>query len=111
MPFISATFRFGINTAEWRPWDNEIVAIQTDVGDGSTEVWRFAHHRSNVDNDNDSSVTSFWYTPRPNVSRDGRWVLFTSNWEKTLGTDPEGAPGEKARQDVFLLRLKGADER
>src|SRR5262249_25045740 len=39
------------------------------------------------------------YLPRPMVSRDGRWVLFTANWEKTLGTDPAGAPGERARQD------------
>jgi len=105
VPFISATYRYGANAAEWRAWDDEIVAVQTDVGDGSAEVWRFAHHRSNVDKDDDPSVISFWYTPRPNVSPDGRWVLFTSNWEKTLGSDPQGAPGEKARQDVFLLRL------
>jgi hypothetical protein len=71
-------------------------------------VWRLAHHRSNVANDDTPSTISFWYTPRPNVSRDGRWVLFTSNWEKTLGTDPSGAAGEKARQDVFLLRLPGS---
>jgi len=111
VPFISATFRYGVNTAAWRPWDNEVIALQTDVGDGSAEVWRFAHHRSEVNRDDDPTTEAFWYTPRPNVSRDGRWVLFTSNWEKTLGTDPEGATGEKARQDVFLLRLKGADER
>jgi len=35
--------------------------------------------------------------------------LFTSNWEKTLGTDPGGAAGERARQDVFLLQLTPAD--
>jgi hypothetical protein len=44
------------------------------------------------------------------VSQDGRWVLFTSNWEKTLGTDPGGADGERARQDVFLLQLKAIDD-
>jgi hypothetical protein len=32
-------------------------------------------------------------------------VLFTSNWEKTLGTDPGGDSGGSARQDVFLLKL------
>jgi hypothetical protein len=36
-------------------------------------------------------------------------VLFTSNWEKTLGSDPQGAAGEKARQDVFLLHLIARD--
>jgi hypothetical protein len=111
VPFISATYRYGANPVEWRPWDDEVVAVQTDVGDGSAEVWRFAQHRSNVANDDDPSVISFWYTPRPNVSGDGRWVLFTSNWEKTLGTDPQGADGETARQDVFLMQLPGvADE-
>jgi len=108
VPFISATYRYGANAADWRAWDDEIVAVQTDAGDGSAEVWRFAHHRSDVANDEDASVISFWYTPRPNVSPDGRWVLFTSNWEKTLGTDPQGAPGEKARQDVFLMQLRGS---
>ncbi|MGH9408667.1 MAG: hypothetical protein ACRD1V_04365, partial [Vicinamibacterales bacterium] len=48
----------------------------------------------------------FWYTPRPNVAPDGRWVLFTSNWEKTLGTDPRADATERARQDVLLLKLK-----
>jgi hypothetical protein len=105
VPFVSATYRYGANDVTWRAWDNEILAVQTDAGDGSAEVWRFAHHRSDVANDDDPSVISFWYTPRPNVSRDGRWVLFTSNWEKTLGADPQGAAGEKARQDVFLMRL------
>ena len=110
VPFISATYRYGTADVAWRPWDNEVIAVQTDVGSGSAEVWRLAHHRSNVDNDNDPSVIAFWYTPRPNVSRDGHWVLFTSNWEKTLGTDPQGTAGEKARQDVFLMRLPAVDE-
>ena len=111
VPFITATYRYGVDGADWRPWDNEILAIQTDVGDGSAEVWRLAHHRSESRSDTDPAVIGFWYTPRPNVSRDGRWVLFTSNWERSLGTDPQGAPGERARQDVFLLRLTVPGER
>jgi hypothetical protein len=107
VPFISGTYRYGANDVAWRAWDDEIIAVQTDVGDGSAEVWRFAQHRSDVSNDDDPGIISFWYTPRPNVSRDGRWVLFTSNWEKTLGRDPQGATGEKARQDVFLIQLPG----
>jgi len=105
VPFISATYRHGTEAVEWRAWDEELLAVQTDVGDGSAEVWRLAHHRSNVISDDTPGVISFWYTPRPNVSRDGRWVLFTSNWEKTLGTDTQAAVAERARQDVFLLRL------
>lgn len=106
VPFITGLYRFGANTTDWRAWDDEIVAVQTDLsGNAGAEVWRLAHHRSNVADDGDPGRISFWYTPRPNVSPDGRWALFTSNWEKTLGTDPAGSTGGKARQDVFLLAL------
>jgi len=37
------------------------------------------------------------------VSPDGRWVLFTSNWDKTLG--PDSAEGT-ARQDVFVVQSR-----
>jgi hypothetical protein len=109
VPFVTGTYRYGANPVEWRPWDDEILAIPTDGGE---DVWRLAHHRSDVRKDGAPEQTSFWYLPRPNVSPDGRWVLFTSNWEKTLGTDPKAPVGERARQDVFLLQLKGvaADE-
>lgn len=107
VPFVTATYRYYINDVEWRPWDDEIVAVQTDMApDAGAAVWRLAHHRSNVRHDTDPTRISFWYTPRANVSRDGRWVLFTSNWEKTLGTDAGAEPGGAARQDVFLLELK-----
>jgi hypothetical protein len=108
VPFITATYRYPPDDIEWRAWDDEILAVQTDGGAQGAEVYRFAHHRSDIRNDLAPSQTSFWYLPRPNVSPDGRWALFTSNWEKTLGTDPAGAPGERARQDVFLLRLTPA---
>jgi carbohydrate binding protein with CBM6 domain len=101
VPFIDGTFRYGNNPAPWRAWDDEIIGVQTDVPLGAT-VWRYAHHRSVVGSDTDASVPYFWYEPRPNVSRDGRWVIFTSNWEKTLGTDPGTST---YRQDVFLLAL------
>ncbi len=106
VPFVTALYRYGANDTEWRAWDDEVVAVQTDVpaGEGAT-VWRIAHHRSDVANDADPSRIYFWYTPRPNISPDGRWVLFTSNWEKTLGKDPAGDPGGSFRQDVFLVAL------
>ena len=104
VPIIAATYRYAAsqNTAPWRAWDDEIIAIQTDAPSGAT-VWRFAHHRSNIGSDTYPDNPYFWYEPRPSVSPDGRWVIFTSNWEKTLGTDVRD--GGAARQDVFLLRL------
>jgi hypothetical protein len=110
VPFISGLYRYGTDTTAPRAWDGEIVAVQTDAPAGADAiVWRFAHHRSDVRSDLDAARSSFWYMPRPNVSPDGRWVLFTSNWEKTLGIDPTGEPGSGARQDVFLVKLASSD--
>jgi hypothetical protein len=110
VPVVSGLFRYGTNTVAWRPWDDEIVAIQTDAQPGvDPTVWRFAHHRSDITYDGDPTRVAFWYEPRPNVSHDGRWILFTSNWEKTLGVDAAGDAGTGARQDVFLLALTAAN--
>jgi len=78
--------------------------VQTDNVAGGATVWRYGHHRSDVGSDADPSVPYFWYMPRVNVSQSGRWAIFTSNWEKTLGVDPGGT---EHRQDVFVIELKG----
>jgi hypothetical protein len=58
--------------------------------------------RTLVASDSDPTVPYFWYEPIANVSPNGQWVIFTSNWAKKLGTDSlEGT----FRQDVFLLKL------
>ena len=101
VPVISSTYRFGTNTAAWRAWDDEIIGVDTANGGGGL-VYRFAHHRSLVGSDADSTQPYFWYEPIANVSPDGRWVLFTSNWEKTLGRD---ASEGTFRQDVFVVQL------
>ena len=101
VPVISSTYRYGANTTPWRAWDDEIIGIDTTGGIGGI-VYRFAHHRSTVASDTDPTTTYFWYQPIANVSPNGQWVIFTSNWEKTLGTDsPEGT----FRQDVFMVHL------
>jgi hypothetical protein len=101
VPVISSTYRYGVNPAAWRAWDDEIIGIDTTGGIGGI-VYRFAHHRSDVGSDADPTRPYFWYEPIANVSPNGKWVLFTSNWEKTLGRDSsEGT----FRQDVFLVQL------
>jgi len=75
------------------PWENEIDCAETD-GKGS-KVWRFAHTYSSAKN-------GFWSSPRGNVSQDGRFFEFTSDWENLLGTGPKG----KNRMDVFIVELK-----
>jgi hypothetical protein len=70
-----------------RAWDEEVICVRTDLV--KTQVWRFAHHRS--------SATNFNKLPRGNVSPDGRFYMFNSDWEDTVG------PG---RRDVFIVELK-----
>jgi hypothetical protein len=110
VPFIDANYRYYDTTSvEWRAWDEEVFAVQTDAPGSGAIVWRFAHHRSLASDDLDPTRFYFWYTPRANVSPDGRWALFTSNWDKTLGVDPGGQVGGSYRQDVFLVELKRSD--
>ena len=105
VPILSSLYRYykhSYNTAPWRAWDDEIVAIET--GGGGT-VWRFAHHRSDITADLPGDGTYFWYQPHANVSPDGRWALFTSNWEKSLGVAAVTEPDGIHRTDVFLVAL------
>jgi len=82
-------------------YGDEIVAVATD---GSRRVWRLAHHRSiaHARIGDAASKYSFWDSPRGNVSQDGRFQMFTSNWEETLGKDRRGHP----REDVFIVKLQ-----
>jgi hypothetical protein len=76
------------------PWENEILCVETDRKD--SRVWRFAHTYSTAQN-------GFWSSPRGNVSPDGRFYMFTSDWEDQLGR----APGTSSyRTDVFIVELK-----
>jgi hypothetical protein len=108
VPVLSSLYRY---TAEpcplppaWRTWDDEIVTIQTNAP-GHATVWRFAHHRSRVARDDTGSGSYFWYQPHAVISPNGRWALFTSNWEKTLGLATNSEPEGIFRTDVFVVRL------
>jgi hypothetical protein len=76
------------------PWENEILCVETDGKD--SKVWRFAHTFSTAKN-------GFWSQPRGNISPDGRFFMFTSDWEDQLG---ETMDGKKFRTDVFIVELK-----
>jgi hypothetical protein len=76
------------------PWENEILCVETDRRE--SKVWRFAHTYSTAQN-------GFWSSPRGNVSQDGRFYMFTSDWEDQLGQVP-GTP--QYRTDVFIVELK-----
>lgn len=76
------------------PWENEIDCAQTDGK--QSRVWRFAHTYSTARN-------GFWSQPRGNVSPDGHFFMFTSDWQDQLGKQPDGT---HYRTDVFVVELK-----
>jgi hypothetical protein len=74
------------------PWENEIDCMATDH---TEKIFRFAHTYSTAKN-------GFWSSPRGNVSRDGRFYMFTSDWEDQLGKADKGG----YRTDVFIVELR-----
>ena len=64
------------------PFREEIFQASTD---GSQSVRRLAHHHS--------VFRDYWDTPRADISRDGRFIAFTSNW------------GSTSRRDVFIIKV------
>jgi hypothetical protein len=76
------------------PWQNEIDCAETDGKE--SKIWRFAHTYSTARN-------GFWSQPRGNVSQEGRFFMFTSDWQDQLGKTPNA---DKYRTDVFVVELK-----
>ena len=66
---------------------NEIYQLATD---GTGRVRRLLHHHS--------IYSDYYDTTRANISRDGQFVAFTSNW---------GVPG--GRHDLFIAKIPPAD--
>lgn len=112
VPVLSSIYRYGSPQPPWRAWDGEIVAIQTNGGASGGTVWRFAHHRSDItyDGGSGSEPYYFWYLPRAMISPNGRYAMFTSNWEKSLGptVGADVEPGGLFRCDVFIVELARA---
>lgn len=78
--WVLMTFYVGNKLKSSGPFRNEIVLVKMD---GSQQVRRLAHHRS--------IYKDYWDSPRGDISRDGRFVAFTSTW------------GDTGRRDVFVL--------
>jgi uncharacterized SAM-binding protein YcdF (DUF218 family) len=72
-------------------YDDEIIQISLD---GSERIRRICHTRSAYDDKTETS--GYWAAPKPTISRDGRFIAFTSNWEKS------------GRYDLFIVRIEPA---
>ena len=83
-------------------YGDEILGIATAdrSGAGANTVWRFAHHRSTITAHptQDDYYANGW----ANISQDGNWAMFQSNWEETLGTRTGSS---YFRDDVFIVKL------
>jgi hypothetical protein len=62
--------------------------------DGSQRIRRICHTRCSIDNK--GAAASYWAMPKPTISRDGRFIAYTSNWEKS------------GRYDLFIAKIDPA---
>jgi len=72
-------------------FEDEILQVSLD---GSERIRRICHTRSAYDNR--TATTGYWATPKPTISRDGSFIAFTSNWEKS------------GRYDLFIAKIEPA---
>ncbi len=80
-----ATYRSNALPPATGPFQGEVFQVATD---GSGRVRRLAHNRT---------VWSYYYeSPRANISLDGRFIAFTSNW------------GGSSRHDLFVVAVPQA---
>ncbi len=78
----------------WGPFEGELFLQYTD---GS--VLRLAHHRS--------SSCGYWVQPRASISRDGRYVVFASDWGQETGTDSCGG-NYLGQGDPYIIDLSAS---
>ena len=72
-------------------FEDEIMQVALD---GSQRIRRICHTRSSIDNQ--SPAAGYMAIPKPTISKDGRFIAFTSNWEKS------------GRYDLFIARIEPA---
>lgn len=72
-------------------YDDEILQISLD---GSERIRRICHTHSVYDGK--TETTGYWSAPKPTISRNGRFIAFTSNW------------GNSGRYDLFIARIEPA---
>src|ERR1051326_2101156 len=76
------------NVSNTRAFKDEVMQFALD---GSQRIRRLFHHRSQIDNLTPAS--GYWALPKPTISRDGRFIAFTSNWDNS------------GRYDLFIARI------
>lgn len=85
-------------------YSNEILGIKAV---GTETVWRFCHHHMEGNGDVGGTASQpFFYQPLAQVDPTGRFVMFGSNWNKTLGNHPNPPSADAAKRvDTFIVKL------
>lgn len=78
----------------WTAFEGELFLQYTDG-----RVERLVHHRS--------SSCGYWVQPRATMSRDGRLVVFASDWTHGTGSTSCDGGDDLGRGDPYLLELSG----
>jgi len=92
-PVCGSTHNYEGDSMIDEPWAAEIFCRETDRL--ASTVWRFAQNRALY-------VEPYFQTqPLGNVSRGGRFLLFTSTWDGLLGNAVDCTP----LSDVFIVHL------
>lgn len=78
----------------WKLYEDEIVLATID----GRSIYRLAHARSR-------SAENYWAQPHAAISRDGRYVIFTSNMAFPNGC-PQGMHVDNECSDVYLIHLR-----
>jgi hypothetical protein len=81
------------SASNWQLYEDEIILARVDSG----AIYRLAHARSR-------SSESYWATPRAAISRDGKYVVFTSNMAYPNGCPARTHPADECL-DVYLIKV------
>jgi hypothetical protein len=79
-------YKLSADSLSWLPFENEVFALKLD---GSGEVERIAHHHSRRFSSTtpDRDHSNYWAEPHATVSRDGKRMIFGSNWSQDIAND------------------------
>ena len=80
-------------TGNWQLYEDEIVVAKVDA----TRVYRLAHARSR-------SMESYWSQPHAAISRDGKYVVFSSNMAYPNGCPANMHVADEC-SDVYMIKL------
>ena len=101
-PFCGSTYTHQF--AVVNVYENEVLCHQTNQASGSNVVWRFAHTYTTTQSANFEAYIALGAS-----SADGKWYLWTTDWDGMLGNTSGSSNtctiGTNCRNDVFIMAL------